>query len=320
VREPSLRSLRPLLLPPLAVALVALAGAGCSPRRLALTGLADALAGGGGGVFASDDDPELVRDAAPFSLKTLEALLVELPDHEGLRLAACSGFAQYAYAFPQSDAELAETADYARAEALRDRARRLFVRGRDHCLHALERRRPGTRDALLRAPEGALDWAAPADVPLLYWTGAAWGSAIALGLDRPELVADLPAVRALLGRALALDEAWDQGAIHAALISFEAVPEAMGGSPARAREHFERAVALSEGRSAGPYVTYATAVARPAGDRAAFERLLGQALAVDPDADPRQRLANHVAQRRARFLLDHAAELVASAPAEGETP
>jgi len=307
------RILLPLLL-------AALAAPGCSLRRMAITSVADSLAGGTGSVFATDDDPELIRDAAPFSLKALEALLIELPDHPGLLLAACSGFAQYAYAFPQADADLVGEGDYARAEALRTRARKLFVRGRDDCLRALERRRPGVGDRLLLAPEQALDWARRDDVPLLYWTGASWGGAIALGLDRPELVADFPAVRALLARALALDEAWGRGAIHAALISLDAVPEAMGGSRARARQHFERAVELSRGDSAGPYVSYAVAVAQPAGDRAEFERLLRQALAVDPERDPGQRLANAVAQRRARHLLDHADALFAGAPSDGRTP
>jgi predicted anti-sigma-YlaC factor YlaD len=301
----------------LAAALVA---AGCSPRRLALTGLADALASGSGGVFASDDDPELIRDAAPFSLKALEALLVDLPEHPGLLLSACAGFAAYAYAFPQADADLVGNGDHAQVEALRTRARRLFVRGRDYCLRALERRRPGVGERLLAAPEEALAWAGPADVPLLYWTGAAWGGAVALGLDQPALVADFPAVRALLGRALALDEAWDRGAIHAALIPLEALPEAMGGSRARARAHFERAIALSDGAAAGPYVSYATAVALADADRAAFEELLRRALAVDPDRDPSQRLANHVAQRRARHLLDRADALFPTAPDARRTP
>lgn len=300
-----------LLLPLLLAALVT---PGCSLRRLALAGIADSLATGGGGVFASDDDPELVRDAAPFSLKALEALLVELPEHPGLLLAACSGFAQYAYAFPQADADLVGDADYARVEELRTRARKLFVRGRDDCLRALELRQPGVGAELLRAPEDALAWARQDDVPLLYWTGAAWGGAVALGLDEPALVADFPAVRALLARALELDETWGRGAIHAALISLEAVPEAMGGSRARARRHFERAVSLSDGQAAGPYLSYAVGVALADGDRSAFETLLRQALAVDPDADPSQRLANHVAQRRARHLLARADALFPVAP------
>ena len=53
---------------------------GCSIRSLAINTLAEALAESGS-VYASDSDPELVRDALPFALKTFESLLesVSLP-------------------------------------------------------------------------------------------------------------------------------------------------------------------------------------------------------------------------------------------------
>jgi hypothetical protein len=77
-------------------ALALFAGPGCTTlRQTAVNQLSDALAKGGSG-FANDDDPELVREAAPFSLKLIESLLAENPSHRGLRLAAASGFAQYA--------------------------------------------------------------------------------------------------------------------------------------------------------------------------------------------------------------------------------
>jgi predicted anti-sigma-YlaC factor YlaD len=142
-------------------------------------------------------------------------------------------------------------------------------------------------------------------VPLLYWTAASWGSAIALGLDKPELVIDVPTVRALADRALALDESWGKGAIHEMFISLESVPEALGGSTARARLHFTRAVELEKGASPGPYVSLAMGVSVAAQDRAEFESLLKQALAIDPEKDPSNRLVTLVQQRRARALLDH---------------
>ncbi len=308
IRREGARSDRWLPIRLLVLVAIATASNACSVRRMAVEGLADTIAGEGASVFATDDDPELIRDAAPFSLKTMEALLLELPEHRDLLLSTCAGFAQYAYAYPATDAEIVESSDYLEAEALRLRARDLFTRGRDYCLRALELRLPGVRDALLRDPAGALDGSRREDVPLLYWTAASWGGAISLGLDQPGLVADLPAVRALLDRALALDEAWSQGAIHAALISLDALPEMMGGSPARAREHFERAVALSDGALAGPYVTFAQSVVRLAGDRAAFVDLLDRALEVDLERDPGQRLANEIAQRRARSALEHVGE------------
>lgn len=288
----------------LGVVPIALLASGCSVERLVVKRVASSL-GEGTDVFARDDDPELVREALPFSLKLVEMLLAEAPEDENLLLAAASGFTQYAYAFVELDAELLEFRDRASADRLRARALNLYLRARDYGLRGLEGRAPGISEALYREPEAAVAAAGREAVPLLYWTGAAWGSAVSLGLDRPELVADLGAVRALLERALELDPDYGNGAVHEAMISLAALPEGMGGSPRRARHHFERAVELSGGRAASPYVTLARQVAVPAQDAAEFRALLRRALAVDPDAAPEARLANLLAQRRARHLLEH---------------
>ena len=73
------------------------AASGCSIQRFAVNKVGDALAGGGG-TYAADDDPELVRAAIPFSLKLIESLLESSPRHEGLLLTAASGFTQYSSA------------------------------------------------------------------------------------------------------------------------------------------------------------------------------------------------------------------------------
>lgn len=292
------------------VLLVALGSApACSIKRMAVKSLADTLSAGGD-VFASDDDPELVRDAVPFALKTYESLLEELPTHEGLLLATCQGFTQYAYAFVQTDADLLDAVEFDRITAMHDRAIKLYIRGRDYCLRALEVRNPGISRRLVADPALAIGRATLADVPFLYWTGASWGAAISLGLDRPGLVADLPAVRTLLNAALGLDEDYSRGAIHEAMISLEAIPEIMGGSPARARLHFARAVELSEGKVPGPFVTLAASVSVAEQNRAEFVDLLERALAVDPNAEPSSRLASLITQRRARHLLDRVDDLI----------
>jgi predicted anti-sigma-YlaC factor YlaD len=292
----------------LALAALAVVASGCSLRRLAVNTAAKALAASGD-VYASDDDPELIRAATPFALKTIEGLLAESPRHEGLLLAACRGFTQYAYAFVETDAEVVAGSDYDQAERLRERALRLYLRARDYGLRGLDGAVAGTSQRLRSSPEGSLAAFGADRVALLYWTGAAWGGAIALGKDRPELVADLPAVKALMERALALDPGFEEGAIHEAMIVFESLGAAFGGSPERAREHFEQAVALAGGGKASPYVTYAEDVAVKAQDRGQFRELLAKALAVDPDARPNLRLANLIAQRRARALLARTDEL-----------
>jgi hypothetical protein len=75
------------------VAALILSSAGCSVKRIAVNKLGDALSSGGSS-YESDDDPDLVADALPFSLKLIESLLAESPQHKGLLLAAASGFTE----------------------------------------------------------------------------------------------------------------------------------------------------------------------------------------------------------------------------------
>ncbi len=287
---------------------VALLG-GCSIKKLAINKLGDALSGSGT-AFASDDDPELVRAAVPFSLKLIESLLAESPGHQGLLLAACSGFTQYGYAFVNQDADELEDSDIAAATKLRGRARRLYLRARGYGLRGLDARHPGFEQSLRRNPAAAVKRAKAGDVPLLFWTAAAWGAAISVSKDDPALISDQPVVEALIDRALELDEDFDHGAIHGVLISYEMARQGLQGDPAlRSKKHFERAMELSGGRLASPLVSYAESVCVEKQNRAEFQALLEKALAINPDAAPESRLLNLVAQRRARWLLGRADDL-----------
>ncbi len=283
------------------------AASGCSVRRIAADHLGDTLSSGGG-VFASDDDPELIRDATPFSLKLMESVLAERPEHAALLTATARGYTQYAYAFLQQEADEVEDKDVAAAYRLRERARKLYRRARDYGMRALEAGHPGFSAALKSDPVAALNGTTREDVAQLYWCGVSWAAMIALSKDDPDAVADVPLMSALISRALTLDEAFDAGALHVFMISFATARGGAAGMSA-AREHFRRAVELSGGRQAGPYVSLAEAVAVPAQDRREFESLLATALKIDPDAAPEWRLANTLMQRRARWLLDRADQL-----------
>lgn len=283
---------------------------GCTTlKHTAVNRLGDALAAGGT-TFSADDDPDLIRAAAPFSLKIMESLLAESPSHRGLLLAATSGFTQYGYAFVQQDADELDATDVAAAAALRARARRLYLRARDYGLRGLAVTQPNFAALLRRDPSAAVRRCTVADVPLLYWTAAAWAAAIGVTKDRPDLIAELPQAEALIDRALALDESFDHGAIHAFLITYEMARAGAAGDPAqRALAHFDRAVALGHSHQAAPAVALAEAVCVSRQDRARFDALLRSALALDPDAEPASRLTNLVLQRRARWLLAHIDDL-----------
>ena len=283
---------------------------GCSIKKMAINKLGDALSGSGTG-FASDDDPELVKAAVPFSLKLIESLLAESPQHKGMLLAACSGFTQYSFAFVNQDADELEDTDIAAATRMRVRAKRLYLRARGYGLRGLEVKHAGFEQALRKNPKTAVKSATVSDVPLLYWTAAAWGSAISVSKDDPALVSDQIIVEALIDRALELDEDFDRGAIHGVLISYEMARQGVTGDPAlRSKKHFDRAMKLSGGKLASPLVSFAESVSVQNQNRAEFQALLDQALAINPDAVPESRLQNLVAQRRARWLLGRVDDLI----------
>ncbi|MEW5978125.1 MAG: TRAP transporter TatT component family protein [Acidobacteriota bacterium] len=282
---------------------------GCSVRRFAVNRLGDALAQSGTSI-ASDNDPDLIKDAAPFSLKLIESLLAEVPRHRALLTAAASNFTQYTYAFVQLRADELEDQDIQAATALRLRARRLYLRARDFGLRGLEVKHPDFARQLKQNARQAVQAARVKDVPLLYWTASAWALAISVSKDQPEIVADQPIVEALIDRALELDEDFESGAIHGFLISYEMSRPGGSGDPAeRARRHFERALQLSGEMQASFFVSFAESVSVTRQDRAEFEQLLNRALAIDVERQPEWRLANLIMQRRARWLLGRIDEL-----------
>ena len=291
-----------------ALCLVA-AASGCSVRQYAASSIGDALVQGGD-AYASDDDIEFVGAAVPFGLKTIESLLATVPEHRGLLLAATRGFTQYAYVYVQMPADELEARDVTAAYAMRNRARRLYLRARDYGLRGLGLAGSDAARRLFVDPAGTLAATTAEDVPLLYWTALAWAAAISLGKDSPALVAGLPAVSALVARAAELEPDWDHGTLQTFLIGYEmSRPDAAADAARRARAHFARAVELSGGHQAAPYVSLAESVAVPRHDRREFQAMLARALAVDPGARPEWKLANLVMQRRARWLRARADEL-----------
>ena len=281
-------------------------------KSSAIKTVADTLSEGGS-TITSHDDPELVADALPFALLLNESLLASVPKHERLLTATCGQYTQYAVGFIQVDSEAAQFDDYERSKHLSDRALKLALRGRGYCWRALEVRFPGVSARLVADPATAVPQARKDQVPLLYWSAASLGAAVSLGgLDRPDLLINWPVIRALAERALALDSAWSRGALHELMITVESQGEALGGSEERARAHFARAVEIQKGLSPGPYMSLALGIVKGKQDRAEFEKLLQQALAIDPDADPDNRLATLITQKRARLLLAHVDDLILS--------
>ena len=282
---------------------------GCSIRQVAVSKLGDTLAEGGS-VYASDDDIELVGAALPFSLKTVEGLLAEVPEHKGLLLTAASGFTQYSYVYVDLESYELESSDPARAAEQKQRAKRLYLRGRNYALRAVELTYEDFVASLRQDPETTLSVFSKENVPELYWLSLSWAAAIASDKSDMDMVADLNLIDPIMRRCLELDESYEQGALHEFMISYQGGRSAMqGGGASLAREHYARALELSGKIRVGSMVSLAESVSVGEQNRPEFERLLSQALDFDADSHVQTRLANLVAQKRARLLLSRSDSL-----------
>jgi predicted anti-sigma-YlaC factor YlaD len=286
--------------------------AGCSLKTYAINTVGDALASGHS-AYETDDDIALVGEALPFGLKLTESLLAQSPHHRGLLLTAVRGFALYSYAYVDYAASSAADEDLDRARELRRRARRLYLRAFQYGIRGLECSYRGLGIELLKDPRAAVRTirtnAGARDVPFMYWSAAALGLAISASPGDAELLARLPEVEALLDRALEIDEAWEEGALHELTLVLAGAARGVPDVPL-VRKHYERAIELSRGRSASVHLAYAEAVSVPLQNAAEFRELIQRALDVDPEQTPERRLLNLLAHRRARWLSARADQLI----------
>ncbi|MBL7047559.1 MAG: TRAP transporter TatT component family protein [Candidatus Marinimicrobia bacterium] len=288
---------------------VAIFLSGCSFQQIAiksLVGSGEHLAD----TYLTEDDPQLVREAMPSNLKMIEMLLNQSPDNPDLLLTASKSFTMYAYAFIQQDADRMAVKDIHKAKIIRKRLEILYRRAKNYGLKGLEVKYPGFDREYNINPQKVLSRIKSEDVPFLYWTAVAWGGLISSTKANPEAIVDFPNIGYFLERCLELDEDFDNGALHQIMISYVmSLPDAGNDAEKIAREHFERAVEISYGNNASVYVSFAETVAVKSQNRDEFLSLLDQALKIDVDKNPSTRLANIIAQQRARWLKDRMEEL-----------
>ncbi len=278
----------------------------CSIKQLAVDTVIDALSEGGGTTFTGDNDPELVGDALPFALKLYETLLAQSPDNRGLLRTTGSGFIMYSNVYVQMPADMLPASRHEERSEMRQRAKKLYIRGRDYVIDALDVGHPGFAEALENDDyQGYLREMTEEDVPDLYWAGSGWLGAIAINAFDVKLGITREKAIALIQRALEIDESYGDGAIHGVLISYYgSLPAMLGGSEEKAREHFQRALELSEGQNAGAYVSLAQSVSVGNQDHEEFRMLLNKALEITP-TNPENRLETIIMQEKAQWLLDN---------------
>ncbi len=252
----------------------------------AASDLADDLAQ----AIANNDDPDTVKAGGPAYLLMLDGMVHRDPENEALLIRAAALYSAYGEAFVDDPA----------------RARRLSQRALGYATRALCARNPDDchlRQAEFDAFEARIQRVGRREVPLFYTWGAAWAGWIQARGDDLDAVAELSRVEAVMQRIAIVDEGYQQGSVHLYLGAFAIlVPPALGGKPEVARQHFERAIALSDGKNLMAKVVYARRYARMVYDRPLHDRLLREVLAADPNV-PEMVLGNILAQEQARELL-----------------
>jgi hypothetical protein len=238
----------------------------------------------------NQDDPEIVRTGAPAYLLLLDGLIEGDADNSHLLRAAADLYGSYATVFVDDP----------------DRARHLSDRALQYARKAMCTDHPGVcTDATAPYDKftAVLDELDKDDVPRLYSLGAAWAGWVQAHNDNWQALADIAKIEAVMRRVVQLDENYQHGRAHLYLGIFNTrLPPTMGGQPDQGRSHFEKAIAISDGRDLIDKVEFARRYARLVYDKKLHDSLLREVLAAEPSAEGLT-LSNVLAQRQARRLL-----------------
>jgi hypothetical protein len=260
-------------------------------------------------------DYEIAGKGTPGAIMQLEAMYSISPDNEVLAMNLAKAYVGYSVGWVENDYEVAYAkGDFDSADKLRHRARLLYLRARNLALHAMKNRDPGITDALKLPGEGLAEYLAKHykdkdDVGPVFWAGMAWGAAINMSLDQPDLIADLPTTKTLVQRALALDDAYFNGGAYIFLGSMEAAfPPALGGNPENGKVFFEKGLALTGRKNHMLQVSYARLYAVNTQNKQLYHDLLMEVINAG-DLGNSVRLSNKIARVRAERYLSQMGEL-----------
>ena len=293
----------------LALFLVVLIG-GCSAKRMAVDQIAT-LVDNGMAAFEADDDMQMLKSAFPGNIKLLEAILVNQPDNYTLHVLLSRLYGSYAFAFPETEMEvaaLAETEDGTGQDpdVLRAAADRYYRKGTAYALAALELKHPGIRKKLNDkdlATESLANIPA-SELPALFWYGFNLGAHVNLNKNSVQALAQAHLAVKAMGRVVELDPAYYHGGAHLFFIAwYGSRSPMMGGNQAKAKRHYQAAAGIAGEDLTLADLYYARFCLYQAGEREAFLQTLGRVVAAK-DRAPALRMLNTVAALRANAYME----------------
>ena len=236
------------------------------------------------------DDPETIKKAVPSYLVLISSMIKGDPNNPELLESGAQLYGAYASSFTDSSES---------KKALTNRAfdygsRAICLRDSNIC---------DVRSLTYFEFEKRLETVEKEQAESLFIFVSSWAGIIEANSSDWNAVAELPKVKAGLQRVLDTDETVNNGNAHLYMAVMESLlPPALGGKPEIAKQHFERAIEISQGENLMAKVMYADKYARMMFDRELYDSLLQQV--IDADIGPRQQiLINTLAKQKAKVLL-----------------
>jgi len=239
------------------------------------------------------DDPETIKKGVPAYLILISSMIKGDPENPDLLESGAQLYSAYASSFTDTSASKRALANRAYHYA----GRAMCVRNAGFCdvssLSYFEYER------LLASIDVA-------QAKHLFIYASSWAGVIEANSADWNAIAELPKVKAGIERVIELDDTVSNGDAQLYMAVLESLlPPTLGGKPELAKEHFERAIEISNGTNLMAKVLYAEKYARLMFDRQLHDQLLQQV--IEADTGPKdQTLINTIAKQKAVALLSSA--------------
>lgn len=243
----------------------------------------------------NQEDPELVKTAAPSYLLMLDALVATYPEDETFLIPAAKLYGAYAGVFANDPKRTKRM-----AERSKNYAHRALCESEEDLCEALDKKIEDIEVELADLDEDEL--------VVVYTYASSWASWIQANSSNWDAIAQLPKVKILFNWVLKYDLNYDNGTAQIYMGVLESqIPPSLGGRPDLAKAHFENAIRASDGKNLMAKVLYAQQYARLMFEQELHDRLLNEVLNSEAKAEGLT-LINQLAKQQAEVLLAESAE------------
>ncbi len=240
--------------------------------------------------ITNNDDLATVKAGAPAYLLMLDSFIEGDPDDSNMLITAAKLYSAYAGVFVKDE----------------HRAKRLTQKSLDFSLRAnclIDEDRCNLKTIQFKKFEKIIEQFEAEHIDSLFTLGSSWTGWIQSRRGDWNAAADLARVTKIIKQVLLLDDKYQSGQAHVYMgVLNTLLPHALGGKPRIGKDHFEKAIQISQGKNLMAKVLYAEKYARLIFDQELHDKLLNQVLKAEPRSDGFT-LTNMLAHEQAKALL-----------------